>query len=163
VSCQPGQQGQPVEASGPNRQAPTITPEDLQPANDVETPHQACTADTKPTEEQRAYFRSAWPWIAKNKQALITAGWTPATLFRRARYRWPYGPWGVAWLPVWGWPGLVVTIVPRGGIAFTYPSHGRTITQTAHPPGQVDKATAARHLPAQPDDDDLTKQLKLNK
>ena len=152
VTCQPGQQGQPVEAAGPDRQAPAITPDDLQPAIDVET-HQDRTADTKPTEEQRAYFRAAWPWITKNKEALIAAGWTPATLFRRASYRWPCGPWGVSWLPVWGRSGLDITIGPRGGINFTYPSHGRTITQTAHPPGQGIRQPppgTASHPPAKP-------------
>lgn len=136
VTCQPGQQGQPVEAAGPDRQAPTITPEDLEPAGDVDTPHQAGTADTGPTEAQRAHFRAAWAWITKNREPLLAAGWTPATLFRRARYRWPYGPWGVAWLPVWDRPGIAVTIGTRGAIVFTYPSHGRTITQTAHPGNQ---------------------------
>lgn len=134
VTCQPGQQGQPVEAAGPDRQAPTITPEDLEPAGDVEAPNQAGTADTGPTEAQRAHFRAAWTWITKNREPLLAAGWTPATLFRRARYRWPYGPWGVAWLPVWGRPGLAVTIGTRGEIRFTYPSGNRTITQTAHKP-----------------------------
>ena len=150
VTCQPGQQGQPVEAAGPDRQAPTITPEDLEPAGDVDTPHQAGTADTGPTEAQRAHFRAAWAWITKNREPLLAAGWTPATLFRRARYHWPYGTWGVAWLPVWDRPGLAVTIGPRGAIVFTYPSHGRTITQTAHPPNQGTKegptGTTAGHL-----------------
>ena len=150
VTCQPGQQGQPVEAAGPDRQAPTITPEDLEPAGDVDTTHQADTVNTGPTEEQRAHFRAAWAWITKNREPLLAAGWTPATLFRRARYHWPYGTWGVAWLPVWDRPGLAVTIGPRGAIVFTYPSHGRTITQTAHPPNQGTKegptGTTAGHL-----------------
>ena len=123
-----------MEAAGPDRQAPTITPEDLEPAGDVDTPHQADTTDTGPSEAQRAHFRAAWAWITKNREPLLASGWTPATLFRRARYRWPYGPWGVAWLPVWDRPGLAVTIGTRGEIVFTFPSHCRTITQTAHPP-----------------------------
>ena len=78
-----------------------LRPEDLEPAGDVDTPHQADTTDTGPTEAQRAHFRAAWAWITKNREPLLAAGWTPATLFRRAKYRWPSGPWGVAWLPVW--------------------------------------------------------------
>ena len=134
VTCQPGQQGQPVEAAGPDRQAPATTPEDLEPAGDLEIPHQENTSDAEPTERQRAYFRAAWAWIKENREPLLAAGWTPATLFRRAGYRWPYGTWGVAWLPVWDRPGLAVTIGQRGEIRFTYHSGNRTITQTARIP-----------------------------
>lgn len=131
-TCQPGLFGYPVEATGADRKAPTITPEDLKPASDIDTPHQDDTASTEPTAQQRAYFRAAWPWITKKREILLAAGWTPATLFRRAKYRWPSGPWGVAWLPVWSRPGVEVTIGQRGEIVFTYSSSGRVITQAAH-------------------------------
>jgi hypothetical protein len=133
-TCQPGQQGQPVEAAGPDRQVPTITPEDLEPVAAVGSTHQADIPDTEPTEQQRAYFLAAWQWITKNKEPLLAAGWTPATLFRRSIYRWPYGHWGVAWLPVWNKPGVTVTIGHRGELIFSFSSNGRAITQAAHKP-----------------------------
>jgi hypothetical protein len=59
-----------------------------------------------------------------------------AALVRRSKFRWPYGPWGFAWLPVWSKPGVVVTINRQGGIQFEYQSNGRTIRQTAKIPFQ---------------------------
>lgn len=136
VACQPGQQGLPVEAAGPDRQERTEPPEDLTPAGDLGDGqhHQAGPDQGDPSEEQRAHFRAAWPWIKEHLAPLLAAGWTRAALLRRAKFRWPYGPWGVAWLSLWSQPELAVTIGPRGEIVFTFPSHGRTITQTAHPP-----------------------------
>ncbi len=57
-----------------------------------------------------------------------------AALVRRSRYRWPYGPWGLAWLPVWSQPGVVVTLGRNGEIVFTYQANGRTINQAAKMP-----------------------------
>jgi hypothetical protein len=85
------------------------------------------------TEEHQAYFMAAWPWIKENRTQLVRAGWTMAELLRRAKYRWPLGPWGLAWLPIWSKPGLVVELGTKGEIVFTYHSGGRTIRQTAWP------------------------------
>jgi len=86
------------------------------------------------TTEQRAHFAAAWPWIKENKGKLSAAGWTMAALTRRSSYRWPCGPWGVAWLSPWSKPGLAVSIGQRGEIVFTFPSGGRMISQAAYPP-----------------------------
>lgn len=142
-TCQPGFFGHPVEAAGPDRPAPP--PDiDLHTARDYhEMAAAMSTPNDEPTEQQRAHFAAAWPWIKENKTALLAAGWTMAALVRRARYRWPYGPWGVAWLPAWSIPGAAVSVGRRGGIVFVFSSGGRTITQTAHHPPQL---TAKKRL-----------------
>lgn len=132
-TCQPGLFGHPVEAAGPDRPTPA-TNVDLLLAGDHHDTHPTVPASNdEPTEQQRAHFAAAWPWIKENRAALLAVGWTMAALVRRARYRWPYGPWGVAWLPPWSKPGLVVTVGRHGEIVFTYPSGSRKITQAAHP------------------------------
>lgn len=133
-TCTPGLFGYPVEATGPDR--PTPEPDiNLLPASDHHNPAPTIPASNdEPTDQQRAHFAAAWPWIKENKTALRAAGWTMAALVRRSKFRCPYGPWGVAWLPPWSKPGLVVTIGHRGEIIFTFPSSGRVITQAAHPP-----------------------------
>jgi len=133
-TCQPGLFGHPVEATGPDRPTPG-TDVDLFPAGaDFDTAATMPAPNDEPTEQQRAHLAAAWPWIKENKTALLAAGWTMAALVRRARYRWPYGPWGVAWLPVWSIPGVAVSVGRRGEITFVFSSGGRTITQAAHRP-----------------------------
>lgn len=133
--CTPGLFGYPVEAAGPDR--PPVDGQDIELS--LASNHHDIAAAPQPvgygpTEDQRAHFAVAWPWVKENKAALLAAGWTMAALVRRTNFHWPYGPWGVAWLPVWSKPGVVVTIGRRGAISFTFPSSGRTITQTSQPP-----------------------------
>jgi len=130
-TCQPGFFGKPVEATGPDRPAPD---HELIMANDsVPTGGQSARIDHI-TERERNYFKAAWPWIKENKQRLLAAGWTRATLLQRSKFKWPYGPWGLAWLPVWNKEGVSVTIGRKGAIIFTYQSCGRTITQETQLP-----------------------------
>jgi len=135
-TCHTGLFGHPVEAAGPDRPTP---PSDVDLFLAGELRDTAATVpelNEGPTEQQRAHFAAAWPWIKENKTALLAAGWTMAALVRRAGYRWPYGPWGVAWLPVWSRLDLAVSIGRKGEITFVFSSGGRTITQSAHRPPQ---------------------------
>jgi hypothetical protein len=129
-TCTPGLFGYPAEAAGPDR--PGLPADvDLLPAGDShETGATPQPTGSNPTEEQRSHFSAAWPWIKENKAELLAAGWTLASLVRRSKFRWPYGLWGVAWLPVWSKPGVVVALGPKGEITFTFSSGGRTITQS---------------------------------
>jgi|GEM_PF-3593323 len=92
-------------------------------------------ADTLPDRE-REYFRAGYAWIMDHLQELLAAGWTRPALFRRSKFRYPYGHWGAAWLSVWIKSNLQVRLGSRGDIVFTYPSGGRQIEQTAHRPGK---------------------------
>lgn len=130
-TCQPGFFGYPVEATGPDRQAPNLDPELLPAGESRDIPAIRQPVDNQPPEEALAHFAVAWPWVKKHRSALLAAGWTMAALVRRARYRWPCGPWGLAWLPVWSKPGVMVTLVRDGKIQFAYESNGRTIKQIA--------------------------------
>lgn len=132
-TCQPGFFGHPVEATGPDRPSPSPYTE-LHMANDSEPIGNLSLLTDHITEQQRAHFAAAWPWIKENMNRLCSAGWTRAALMRRAKFRWPYGPWGAAWLPVWNKPGVTVTIGQRGEIVFSFTSNGRIITQAAHKP-----------------------------
>ncbi len=131
--CTPGLFGYPVEATGPERQTPPQDEELLPAGHHLDTAARP-TTDHGPTAEQREYFKTAWRWIKEHRAALLSNGWTMATLTRRAKYRWPVGPWGLAWMPVWCKPCLVVAIGRRGEITFSFQSSGRSITQTARPP-----------------------------
>jgi len=139
-ACTPGLFGYPVEAAGPDRPPAEAQNTDLRLAGEHhDTPATPPPAGCEPTEDQRAHFAAAWPWVKENKAALLAAGWPMAALVRRAKFRWPYGPWGAAWLPAWSKPGVVVTIGRRGAISFTFPSSGRTITQISQPPQRSKK------------------------
>lgn len=130
-TCQPGLFGYPVEATGPEGHTPDQDPELLTSGwnNDVPTPQQSTL--NNPPDEAFAHFATAWPWIKEHRAALLAAGWTMAALVRRGKYRWPCGPWGVAWLPVWSKPGVTTSLARNGKIQFVYESNGRTIKQTA--------------------------------
>jgi len=133
TTCQPGIEGQPVEAAG-RMSKRTQADCELVPVN-YDLP-EALQGDKKPdpvTDQQRKYFRAAWPWIKENKAQLLAAGWTMAALVGRSKFRWPYGQWGLAWLPVWTREQVLVTINDKGAIAFTFRYCEKTITQTAKP------------------------------
>ncbi len=130
-TCQPGFFGQPVEAAGPDRRRPEQHEHELPLANSTEVSAPPDPAAKQTTGQRRTYFDAAWPWIKENMEILISVGWTRAGLVRRAKFRWPYGQWGVAWLPVWGKEGVAVAIGRKGEIVFTYSSGGRVITQSA--------------------------------
>ena len=130
-TCQPRLFGYPVEATGPEGHTPDRDPELFTAgwSNDVPAPQ--LPTRNQPPEEALAHFAAAWPWIRKHRAALLAAGWTMAALVRRAKYSWPCGPWGVAWLPVWSKPGVKTSLARNGKIQFVYESNGRTIKQTA--------------------------------
>ncbi|MGD9949323.1 MAG: hypothetical protein AB7U29_12715 [Desulfobulbus sp.] len=130
-TCQPGLFGYPVEAAGEDRPIPAADIDLLPVGDHHDTGTTISALNDEPTEQQRANFAAAWPWIKENKAALLAAGWTMAALVGRSKFRWPVGPWGVAWLPVWTRPGVVVSVDQRGALAFVFSSGGRTITQKA--------------------------------
>ncbi|NLZ18310.1 MAG: hypothetical protein GX087_11370 [Desulfobulbaceae bacterium] len=141
-ACTPGLVGHPVEATGPERPAPKQDDNHELPEGCSRYIYDPGPANTgKPTEQQLAHFAVAWPWIKKNKPALLAAGWTMAALVRRSKYRWPCGNWGVAWLPAWCKSGLIVAVVRNGEIQFSYPSCGKTISQNAYPPHHLHKTS----------------------
>lgn len=142
-TCQPGLFGDPVEAAAPEGHSPDQDPELLTTVGNSEliTPMQPTR--NQPPEEALAHFAAAWPWIKEHRTALLAAGWTMAALVRRAKYRWPYGPWGVAWLPVWSRPDVTVSL-GSGKLHFIYQSNGRTIRQVA----QMVRPNRRQGLPA---------------
>jgi len=82
---------------------------------------------------------SAWktsrPWLLDRLPELQTYGWTRTKLFRAGRYKYPCGPWGVAFSRNWLRPDVQVCIVPEDGAirwTWTEPS-GRTVSQAARP------------------------------
>ncbi len=85
----------------------------------------------KPSANAELYFRAAFPWLMRHLPALLAAGWTRPELFRRGKYAWPVGEWGLAWLPVWLKNGLKIKISATGQLIFTFQSCGRTIAQSA--------------------------------
>jgi len=128
-TCQPGIPGTPVEAGGPDRQ--DSEKEAGFPLKSETGFPGSVKADT--TDQERAYFATAWSWIKGNMPDLLKAGWTRAALLKRSKYRYPTG-WGIAWFQVWHQEGLVVTIGEKGKIIFSFFVCGKEITQTATPP-----------------------------
>ncbi len=80
-------------------------------------------------------WRIARPWLLAHLMELQAAGWTRAKLFRAGgRLRFPFGPWGIAFLPVWTKPGVQIEIEDAGAIRWTWvDATGKTITQAARP------------------------------
>ena len=145
-TCHPGLFGYPVEAAGMDRPASSLDTDLLLVGDNPDTATSDPAPNAEPTQQQRAHFTAAWPWIKKHKPALLAAGWTMAALVRRARCRWPYGLWGVAWLPLWSKPDVVISMGRRGEIVFVFSSGGRIITQTAHrPPRSTTKRQRITH------------------
>ena len=133
TTCQPGIEGHPVEATGKGTWKIPADRE-LIPVNyNLLGPLQSDPQPEQVTEQQRRYFQEAWPWIKGNKAQLLKSGWTMATLVGRSKFKWPYGRWGLAWLPVWTRDRLQVTISDKGAIVFTFHYCGKTVQQTANP------------------------------
>ncbi|MBB5348977.1 hypothetical protein JWG42_01685 [Desulfoprunum benzoelyticum] len=126
-NCTPHIEGQPVEATGPDRLQSNQGVDSTLPLGF--TPQ----ASTRSLGENPENFKAAWPWIKVNMQDLLKAGWTRAALVRRGKLRYPCGNWGVAWFSVWKIEGLVIEIGRNGKIVFTFESCGRKITQAAYP------------------------------
>jgi hypothetical protein len=91
------------------------------------------------TAAEKEYFLIGYAWIRDHLPELLAAGWTRAALFRRARYRWPLGPWGAAWSVAWKKQDLKVRIGGRGELIFTFSSDSRMITQRILPPNNKKK------------------------
>lgn len=85
-----------------------------------------------PLEAQRA-FDHGFQWVQAHRQELIAAGWTAPELFRRSKFRYSVGSWGVAWLSVWLKPGLSVSFNDDGKIIFTLRRGERTVVQSVRP------------------------------
>ncbi|MHC4326357.1 MAG: hypothetical protein ACYSUX_18960 [Planctomycetota bacterium] len=89
--------------------------------------------DTAQTQE---IFKAGYTWIKPRLPELLAAGWTRPELFQRAKYSWPMGSWGVAWLSIWAEPDVKATIGKHGEIVFEIQRQGRPIKQTAWPKGK---------------------------
>ena len=81
-------------------------------------------------------FLIAFVWIRDNLSDLLQVGWTRAALYRRGRFSYPCGTWGLAWFDVWGKDDVHIDIDKRtGAIRFTFrATNGRIISQAAYPP-----------------------------
>ena len=125
--CQPGIQGQPVEATGPERQPAGPEHE----GQEAEGLYSSCLRpEVERIDQEKGNFAAAWPLLKEMMPALLAAGWSRAALLRRRKHR---GTRGVAWLPVWRKPALAVTVGGHGEIIFTFKSGDREIKQTAWP------------------------------
>jgi hypothetical protein len=95
-------------------------------------PSSANTPRTSSAEALKC-FRIGYTWLNDHLDELLVAGWTRAELFRRGRYRWPIGDWGVAWLSSWSDPGKDASIGARGEIVFSFKTATGQAQQTAWP------------------------------
>jgi hypothetical protein len=73
----------------------------------------------------------ALSWLRENRQGLKAAGWPANQLWRRNKSR------GIAWMSIWGMPGLSVAIQSDGCICFHFLDNGKQIKQTAWPQGKL--------------------------
>jgi hypothetical protein len=69
----------------------------------------------------------ALSWLRENRQGLKAAGWPASQLWRKNESR------GIAWMSIWGMPGLSVVIQSDGCICFHFLDNGKQIKQTAWP------------------------------
>ncbi len=106
-SCQPGIIGKIVISGGPERITIQQKKSSMEPI-----------VSTRRANQEKKYFRAAYPWIKKHLPELFAAGWNRAALFRCSQYRWPLGAWGIAWLSVWSKTQLTVSIENNGEIIF---------------------------------------------
>lgn len=115
------------------RPAPQKRPVESQKEGEFDLIEQDTEDATAAQREQ--CFQSAVPWIEKHLPELLKTGWTREELFGKCSQAWPYGGWGVAWLPVWLKKHLTVsTNQHTGAICFHFSgTDGRPVTQTAHP------------------------------
>lgn len=130
VTCQPGIPGQPVEAAGPDRQAPQSQEPTKKLEDEFSGGYGNSPAAKRIPRKERENFEEAWRWIKEQVPILISNGWSRATLLRRGKHR---GARGVAWLSVWGKPTLTLAIGIHGEIIFTFQSGDREIQQSAFP------------------------------
>lgn len=89
---------------------------------------------SKPTPDMIRAYKLGRAWIAEHAAELLARGWTRAGLFRAGRYRYPCGPWGLAWVGSWGNPARGgVSIAPDGTVVFELHEPGRVVRQTVRP------------------------------
>ncbi len=73
-------------------------------------------------------------WCTEHKEQLAAAGWHGSDLFRRGRFRYPLGNWGLAYSSAWLQPDVKAAILPDGSVAFQWQSGTRQIVQTERVP-----------------------------
>lgn len=143
VVCQPGIQGQPVEATGPERDPGgrelegrnlrddlEIGPGTQGPYPEISSKLSIAPEREKITGLEQQNFAAAWPVLKELMPTLLAAGWSRAALLRRGKHR---GGRGLAWLPVWQKHGLVATVGTHGQLFLTFESGSRKVQQTAWP------------------------------
>jgi hypothetical protein len=73
-------------------------------------------------------FTIAHEWISQHRFELRAAGWTNPEFYRRNKSR------GIAWMKIWGRPGLDVIFGRSGEIVFRFKNTaGKSVQQTAFP------------------------------
>lgn len=139
IQCKPGAIGTPVIAEGSWDLPGTSSSSELEPDNNQEDSKE----ESRPTQMDihGLYFKAAFPWIMNHLAELQKVGWTRPTLFRRGKYKWPIGNWGIAWMNIWNKSNLEIQIRPNGTLAFTFSSSGKRIIQTAAPNNIHNKKT----------------------
>lgn len=126
-TCTPRIEGQPVEATGPERK------QNNQGVVKSTGPNGSTPQiSTSRLGENPDNFKAAWPWLKSNLDALLSAGWTKAALFRRGKHRYPTGAWGAAWSDAWTRNNTSISINKNGDISIIYNGQGRTVIQTIY-------------------------------
>ena len=78
--------------------------------------------------KQSDFFLVAHKWILRHRLDLLSAGWNPSELYRRNKSR------GIAWMKIWGRPGLIVAVGRSGEIVFRFKNTAKkSVQQTAFP------------------------------
>jgi hypothetical protein len=78
-------------------------------------------------QKKRLPSPTALAWLLEHREALDDTGWTAPELYRRNKSR------GIAWMPIWNRPGLLVDLAHGGVIQFDFQGTRGTTRQTARP------------------------------
>lgn len=63
-----------------------------------------------------ALLKKSLPWVEQNQVELLSAGWTKPQIYRRGKFRWPYGTrWGLVFSPAWRFPLAEVDVNEKNG------------------------------------------------
>lgn len=132
VACVPGAQGIDVEAGCAKLPiTPSPRPKAARQAN---PPKRNIPI---PAEAQRAYDNGGAAWCIEHKKQLLAAGWGKSDLFRRGKFKYPYGNWGLAYSTAWLKPEVQAELRKDGTVVFKWERGGKEIVQTSSVPHVV--------------------------
>ena len=116
------------------RNDPDHMNQECENANEASSPPDRKSRNRRITRIMLKAWKASRPWLLASLPELKAKGWTRTKLFRAGRYKYPCGPWGLAFSRNWLREDASFSITVEGYITCTWQeTTGRVVTQTWRP------------------------------